>query len=194
MKMVLATGNAHKVREIRGFLPGDVELVIQTELDIPSPEETGLTFVENAIIKARNAAAFSGMPAIADDSGLAVDYLAGAPGIYSSRYAGIDATDADNNAKLLEALDGVPPEQRRARFHCIIVMLRHPGDPVPLIAQGSWEGEIMSAPRGRNGFGYDPLFYVPSMNCSAAELPAEKKNQLSHRGQALRQLQELMRQ
>ena len=194
MRMVLATGNAHKVREIRGVLPGKVELVTQTELDIPSPEETGLTFVENAIIKARNASVISGLPAIADDSGLSVDYLDGAPGIYSSRYAGIDATDADNNAKLLEALDGVDRRQRGARFHCIIVMLRHAEDPVPLIAEGNWEGEILKAPRGHNGFGYDPLFYVPSMDCSAAELPAEEKSQLSHRGQALRRLQELMRQ
>lgn len=193
MKIVLATGNAHKVREIRGVLPGNVELVTQTELDIPSPEETGLTFVENAIIKARNASAISGLPAIADDSGLSVDYLEGAPGIYSSRYAGKDATDADNNAKLLEALDGVSRRQRGARFHCIIVMLRHGEDPVPLIAEGNWEGEILTAPRGHNGFGYDPLFYIPSMDCSAAELSAERKSQLSHRGQALRRLQELMR-
>lgn len=194
MRMVLATGNAHKTREIRGILPGDVELVTQTELGIPSPEETGLTFVENAIIKARNATALSGLPAIADDSGLAVDYLGGAPGIYSSRYAGVNARDADNNIKLLEALDGVPPERRVARFHCIIVMLQHAEDPVPLIAEGSWEGEILTAPRGQNGFGYDPLFFVPSMNCSAAELTSEEKSQLSHRGQALRRLQELMRQ
>lgn len=194
MKLVLATGNAHKVREIESVMPADIALIPQTALNIPSPEETGLTFVENAIIKARNAAACSGMPAIADDSGLAVDHLGGAPGIYSSRYAGPAASDADNNGKLLAALEGVPTGERRARFHCVIVMLRHAEDPTPLIAQGSWPGEILTAPRGHNGFGYDPLFYVGPMNCTAAELPAETKHRISHRGQALHQLKEMMRQ
>lgn len=192
MKLVLATGNMHKVREIRSVMSTDTMLVPQTALDIPGPDETGLTFVENAIIKARNAALISGLPAIADDSGLAVDHLGGAPGIYSSRYAGPDATDADNNAKLLAALEGVPAPHRKAHFHCIIVMLRHAADPTPLIAEGSWAGEILTMPRGDNGFGYDPLFYVPSMDCSAAELPAEVKHRLSHRGQALARLKEMM--
>lgn len=192
MKLVLATGNMHKVREINSVMPPDMELVAQSDLDIQGPEETGLTFVENALIKARNAASISGLPAIADDSGLAVDFLGGAPGIYSSRYAGPEASDADNNAKLLDALGAVPAEQRTARFHCVIVMLRHAEDPVPLIAQGSWAGEILTAPRGHNGFGYDPLFFVPAMNCSAAELPAATKHQISHRGQALQRLKELL--
>ena len=194
MKLVLATGNAHKVREIRSVLPDDMTLVPQTELGIPSPDETGLTFVENAIIKARNAAAHAKLPAIADDSGLAVDFLDGAPGIYSSRYGGEDATDEDNNRKLLAALADVPEAQRIAHFHCVIVLLQHANDPTPLIAQGSWSGRILTAPGGSNGFGYDPLFYVPSLDCSAAELAADTKNRLSHRGQALARLKELLQQ
>lgn len=193
MRVVLATGNAHKVDEISGLLPESIQLVTQAELQIPGPPETGLTFVENAIIKARNAAERAELPAIADDSGLAVDYLDGAPGLYSSRYAGEQATDRENNAKLLAALGGVPAEERTARFHCVIVMLGHAGDPTPLIAQGIWKGQILTQPRGTNGFGYDPLFYIPTEGCTAAELPARTKQIISHRGQALRQLTTLIR-
>ena len=151
-------------------------------------EETGLTFVENAILKARNAAQHTGLPAIADDSGLEVDALAGAPGIYSARYAGAGATDLENLEKLLDALADVPEENRSARFQCLMVYMRHADDPTPLICQGSWEGRILTAARGSNGFGYDPVFYVPTHNCASAELAADIKNSLSHRGQALRQL------
>jgi XTP/dITP diphosphohydrolase len=144
--------------------------------------------VENAILKARNAAAHSGLPAIADDSGLEVDALNGAPGIYSARYAGAGCSDADNNAKLLEALQDIPQTERAARFQCVMVYLSHAEDPTPLIVQGTWEGRILMAPRGTGGFGYDPLFLVPELGVSSAELPAETKNRLSHRGQALRGL------
>jgi XTP/dITP diphosphohydrolase len=193
-RVVLATGNAGKLKEIREMLAGlDLEVVSQRELGIADAEETGLSFVENALLKARHAAAAAGLPAIADDSGLEVDALDGAPGVYSARYAGPQASDADNNRKLLEALRGLPPSRRTARFQCLMVYLRHARDPVPLICQGSWEGRILEAPRGSNGFGYDPLFFVPSERCSSAELPPERKNLLSHRGQALRQLLERLR-
>ncbi|HKI75093.1 MAG TPA: RdgB/HAM1 family non-canonical purine NTP pyrophosphatase [Pseudomonadales bacterium] len=192
MKIVLATANPNKVREIQRVLPGIMEVIPQTELDIPSPDETGLTFVENAIIKARHAAELSGMPAIADDSGLEVDYLSGAPGIYSARFAGPDATDADNNEKLLAALADVPAASRTARFQCVIVFMEHALDPAPLISQGTWEGEILSAPRGTSGFGYDPLFLVPALGRSAAELSPDEKHRLSHRGQALTRLHAMM--
>ncbi len=165
-----------------------VEVVAQTELAVPEIVESGLTFVENAILKARNAAKCTGLPAIADDSGLEVDALKGAPGIYSARFAGPSAGDVDNNAKLLVELEGIAGAQRTARFQCVLVYLRHEHDPVPLICQGSWEGSILHAPQGENGFGYDPLFFIKEPGCSAAELSAEQKNQLSHRGQALRQL------
>ena len=185
--IVLATGNPGKVREIQQLLAHhDIEILPQSEFNVPEVEETGLSFVENAILKARNAAAHSGLPAIADDSGLEVDALNGAPGIYSARYAGIDASDADNNAKMLAELAEIPDELRSARFQCLMVYLRHANDPVPLICQGSWEGRILRQPQGANGFGYDPLFFVPEKNCSAAELPAEIKNAMSHRGKALR--------
>lgn len=193
-RVVLATGNPHKVVEISSVLPRGIELVPQTELGIPSPEETGLTFVENAIIKARNAAALSGLPALADDSGLEVDYLAGEPGIYSSRYAGEDATDEDNNDKLIAALDGVPRELRSARFHCVIVYMKHAGDPAPIIASGRWEGEILPARQGTNGFGYDPLFFIPSAGLSVAQLDDDVKHRSSHRGQALAKLHSLLEQ
>jgi len=190
-KVVLASGNAGKVREINQILAGlDIEVVPQTEFGVPEAEETGLTFVENAILKARNAAAHSGLPAIADDSGLEVDALDGAPGIYSARYAGPGAGDRANCDKLLAALSGVPDEQRTARFQCLMVYLRHAGDPTPLICQGTWEGRILHAPRGDNGFGYDPVFLVPEHGASAAELDPAFKNALSHRGQALRALVE----
>ncbi len=170
-----------------------IEVVSQRELGIEDAEETGLSFVENAILKARHASLASGLPAIADDSGLEVDALDGAPGIYSARYAGPDATDEHNNHKLLKALSGLLPEQRTARFQCLLVYLRHAKDSTPLICQGTWEGRILEAPRGNNGFGYDPLFWVTEQACSSAELPPEKKNQLSHRGQALRRLLEQLR-
>jgi XTP/dITP diphosphohydrolase len=193
-RTVLATGNAGKLKEIGEMLAGlDIEVISQRALGIADAEETGLSFVENAILKARHAAALSGLPAIADDSGLEVDALRGAPGIHSSRYAGTAATDADNNRKLLDALAGLPPERRSARFRCLMVYLRHAQDPTPLICQGSWEGRILDAPRGSNGFGYDPLFWVPDQDCSSAELPPATKNRLSHRGQALRQLLEQLR-
>ena len=185
-RVVLASGNKGKVRELSELLAArDVSIVPQSDFAVPEADETGLTFVENAIIKARNAAAHTGLPAIADDSGLEVDYLNGAPGIYSARYAG-DAGSAANNAKLLAALDGVPEAQRSARFQCVLVYLRHTDDPTPILCQGTWEGRILTAQRGDAGFGYDPLFYVADEGCSAAELTGERKNELSHRGQALR--------
>lgn len=194
-RIVLATGNAGKVREINELLTGtDIDVRPQSQLGVAEADETGLSFVENAIIKARNAAQHTGLPAIADDSGLEVDVLDGAPGIHSSRYAGSEATDRDNVEKLLAALADVPQEKRSARFQCVMVYLRHATDPTPVICQGTWEGSILFAPRGGNGFGYDPVFYVPERDCSSAELPPEIKNQLSHRGQALGKLVELLRQ
>lgn len=188
-QIVLATGNMGKVREINALLAShDMEVVPQSTFAVSEAEETGLTFVENALIKARNAAVHTGLPAIADDSGLEVDALLGAPGIYSSRYAGVGASDRDNLEKLLAELADLPDERRTARFQCLMVYLRHAQDPTPLICQGTWEGRILFAPRGDNGFGYDPVFHVPTHGCSSAELPPEIKNRLSHRGQALRQL------
>jgi XTP/dITP diphosphohydrolase len=187
--IVLASSNPGKVREINQVLAGlNVIVRPQSEFNVIDAEETGLTFVENAILKARNAAQHTGLPAIADDSGLEVDALAGAPGIYSARYAGVGATDLENLEKLLDALADVPEENRSARFQCLMVYMRHADDPTPLICQGSWEGRILTAARGSNGFGYDPVFYVPTHNCASAELAADIKNSLSHRGQALRQL------
>lgn len=186
-RIVLATGNKGKVKEFSELLADrEITVVPQSDFGVPDAEETGLTFVENAIIKARNAAQHTGLPAIADDSGLEVDYLNGAPGIYSARYAGADGGSAANNAKLLAALSEVPEPQRSARFQCVLVYLRHADDPTPIICQGTWEGVILRSPQGEAGFGYDPLFFVDDEGCSAAELPAERKNQLSHRGQALR--------
>ncbi|MCB1709606.1 MAG: RdgB/HAM1 family non-canonical purine NTP pyrophosphatase [Halioglobus sp.] len=191
--VVLASGNAGKLRELAGILaPLGLQLRSQAEFAVPEVEETGLSFVENAILKARAAAQYSGHPAIADDSGLAVDFLNGAPGIHSARYSG--AGDAANNAKLLAALRELPPEQRGARFQCALVYLRHALDPMPLVCQASWEGRILDAPRGDNGFGYDPLFYVPEYQCSSAELPAELKNRISHRARASALLLEALRQ
>lgn len=185
-KILLASNNPAKVREIQAILAErDFRVVPQAELGIAEADETGLTFVENALLKARHAAYHSGLPAIADDSGLEVDILGNAPGVYSARYAGLGATDADNNAKLLEALLGVPLVQRTARFRCVMVYLRHAGDPSPLIAEGTWPGLILEEARGTAGFGYDPLFYVPERGCASAELDPEEKNRLSHRGQAL---------
>jgi XTP/dITP diphosphohydrolase len=187
--IVLASNNAGKVREINQLLaPAGISVRPQSELGIDEAEETGLSFVENAILKARHAARASGLAAIADDSGLEVDALDGAPGIYSARYAGPGADDRTNCDKLLAALDRVPEAERSARFQCVMVYLRHALDPTPLICQGTWEGRILHAPRGANGFGYDPVFLVPGLDRSAAELDAETKNRLSHRGQALSQL------
>lgn len=189
--LVLASNNAGKVREINQLLDGTgIRVVAQGDLGVPEAEETGLSFVENAILKARNAARYSGLPAIADDSGIEVDALHGAPGIHSARYAGPGASDADNLTKLLHALVGVPEVQRGARFQCVLVYLRHAADPTPLICQGTWEGRILESPRGENGFGYDPIFLVPTHGCSAAELEPVVKNALSHRGQALHKLRE----
>lgn len=188
-RLVLATGNAGKVREMNHILDGlGVEVLPQSQFDVPEIEETGLSFVENAILKARNAARHTNLPALADDSGLEVDALQGAPGIYSARYAGPDANAADNNRKLMHALRGVPPEERTARFHCAIVYMRHPTDPMPLLCTGTWEGTVLEASRGHGGFGYDPLFFVPTHDCSSAELPPQIKNQISHRAQALQAL------
>ncbi|WP_313107606.1 XTP/dITP diphosphatase [Atlantibacter sp.] len=193
-KVVLATGNAGKVRELASLLQDfGLDIVAQTELGVESAEETGLTFIENAILKARHAAAITGLPAIADDSGLAVDALGGAPGIYSARYAGEDASDRENLEKLLAALKDVPDTKRQAQFHCVLVYLRHAEDPTPLVFHGVWPGVITHAPAGEGGFGYDPIFYVPSEGKTAAELTREEKSAISHRGQALKQLLEAMR-
>lgn len=194
-KLVLATGNKGKVAELSRMLtPFQFEVIPQTQLNVNDADETGLTFVENAILKARHAALNTGLPAIADDSGLAVDYLHGAPGIYSARYAGEQASDASNVSKLLQALQDVPAQQRTASFHCVLVYLRHAEDPVPLICHGRWHGSITLAPQGENGFGYDPVFWVPESNCTAASLSIEQKQQLSHRGKALRNLMQQFQQ
>jgi len=188
-QIVLASSNPGKVREINRLLAGlGLHTQPQSQYGVVDAEETGLTFVENAIIKARNAARHTGLPAIADDSGIEVDALNGAPGIYSARFAGPGASDRDNLQKLLDELQGVPETGRSARFQCLMVYLRHANDPTPIICQGTWEGSILPEPRGENGFGYDPVFYVPTHGCSSAELAADVKNSLSHRGQALRQL------
>jgi XTP/dITP diphosphohydrolase len=188
-RIVLASNNPGKVREFNQLLSdAELEVVPQSTFSVPEIEETGLTFVENAILKARNAAQHTGLPAIADDSGLEVDALGGAPGIYSARYAGAGASDLDNLEKLLDALRDVDDAQRSARFQCLMVYMRHAQDPTPRIFQGTWEGRILRQPHGSGGFGYDPVFLVPEVNRASAELPPEVKNRLSHRGQALRQL------
>ncbi|EKK4080017.1 XTP/dITP diphosphatase [Cronobacter dublinensis] len=193
-KVVLATGNAGKVRELASLLREfGLDIVAQTELGVDSAEETGLTFIENAILKARHAAQVTGLAAIADDSGLAVDALGGAPGIYSARYAGADASDRANLEKLLDALKEVPDDKRQAQFHCVLVYLRHAEDPTPLVFHGVWPGVIARTPAGQGGFGYDPIFFVPSEGKTAAELTREEKSAISHRGQALKLLLEAMR-
>jgi len=187
--IVLATGNQGKVKELATLL-ADHNILIQpqSDFDVPDVPETGTTFVENAIIKARHAAKITGLPAIADDSGLEVDALKGAPGVFSARYAGSNANDKDNNAKLLEELQGVPTSKRSARFHCVLVYMRHADDPTPIICHGVWEGSILTEAKGEQGFGYDPLFWVEQEQKSSAQLPREVKNALSHRGKALAQL------
>ena len=186
-KIVLATGNKGKVKELGQMLsPFDIEVLPQSQFNVSSVAETGTTFVENAIIKARHAAKETGLAAIADDSGLEVDFLKGAPGIYSSRFGGENASDNDNLQKLLVDMKGVPAEQRTARCQCVLVYMTHAEDPTPVICQGTWEGFITEKPHGSNGFGYDPVFYVPTHDCSSAELDAQQKNQLSHRRQELK--------
>jgi len=186
MRIVLASGNAGKVVELEQLLAGSgVQLVPQTALGVSDADETGLTFVENALIKARHAARITGLPALADDSGICVDALGGAPGLYAARYAGKHGDNAANNAKLLHELAGVPMEKRSAYFIAVLVVLRHADDPAPLIAEGRWHGRILEAPRGTGGFGYDPLFLPAGHDLGAAELDPALKNRLSHRGQAL---------
>ncbi|MBE0488972.1 MAG: RdgB/HAM1 family non-canonical purine NTP pyrophosphatase, partial [Halomonas sp.] len=191
--LILASGNAGKLREFHQLLaPLGFDVRPQAEHDVSEVEETGLTFVENALLKAREASRVSGLPALADDSGLEVDALHGAPGIYSARFGGEPKSDERNNARLLEALAEVPEGQRTARYWCVLVYLRHAEDPVPLIVQRSWEGEILAHPRGEGGFGYDPLFWLPDQAMSVAELSTPEKNRLSHRGRALQALVEAL--
>ena len=188
-KIVLASGNAKKINELQTLLDSSqYQIIAQSHFNTPEADENGLSFVENALIKARNACVHSGLPAIADDSGLEVDALQGQPGIYSARFAGAQATDTLNNELLLEKLKNTPEAQRTARFQCVLVYMRHAKDPTPLICHGSWEGTILVKPQGSHGFGYDPLFYVPSQQCSSAELAPEIKNTISHRGLAMKQL------
>jgi XTP/dITP diphosphohydrolase len=188
-RIVLASNNAGKLREFNRILANQpVEVVPQAEFGFPEVEETGLSFVENAILKARNAAQHTGLPAIADDSGIEVDALNGAPGIYSARFAGAGATDQQNLEKLLLDMQSVSDQERTARFQCLLVYIRHANDPTPQIFQGTWEGSILHQPQGKNGFGYDPIFLVPGHHCSSAELDPEIKNRISHRGQAMQQL------
>lgn len=188
-KTILATNNQGKVAEFQQLLaPFNWQIIPQSEFNLPSVEETGLTFIENAIIKARYASEKTGLPAIADDSGLEVDALNGAPGIYSARYAGEHGDFSANNQKLLTELATLSIEQRTARFQCVLVYLKHSKDPSPLVCQGTWEGYISTKLHGHNGFGYDPLFFLPEYNCTAGELDPELKNRISHRGQALTKL------
>jgi len=185
-RLVLASGNPGKLRELSHVLePLGITIHSQADFDIDPVEETGLTFVENALIKAREAARVSRLPALADDSGLVVEALNGRPGIHSARYAGAQTSDADNNRKLLEELADLPMERRSAHFHCCLVLLRHAADPSPIIAEGRWHGHILETARGSNGFGYDPLFHDRQLGATAAELPMEEKARVSHRGQAL---------
>ena len=188
-KIVLATNNSGKIIELNALLaPLKLEVHPQNEFTNSSAEETGSTFIENAILKARHAASVSGLPAIADDSGLEVDALNGAPGIYSARFAGPDASDQDNIDKLLTELKDIPTAQRTARFHCVLVYMKHADDPTPIVCHGKWEGVITLEQQGRKGFGYDPVFFIPSINKTSAQLTKEEKNAISHRGKALSQL------
>lgn len=194
MKLVLASGNAGKLAELRELLGEGFDLHAQSEFGVTDAEETGLSFVENAILKARHAARATGLAALGDDSGLCVDALHGAPGLYSARYAGRHGDSEANIDRLLRELGGMPDADRSARFVCVLALVRHADDPMPLVAEGSWEGRILQARSGRGGFGYDPVFFSPAHGCSAAELPAEVKNRDSHRGVALAQLRMKLRQ
>lgn len=192
--LVLASGNKGKLKELKHLLkPLHTEVKSQKDFDLTSPEETGLTFVENALIKARAVSRATKLPALGDDSGLVVEALKGQPGIYSARFAGEDASDQDNNDLLLEKLTGTLTEQRSAMFYCCLVLVRHHRDPAPIVVSGQWFGQILEAPRGRHGFGYDPLFFDPKLEKTAAELTLEEKSQVSHRGRALRQLIEQLK-
>ena len=188
-KIVIASGNPGKLREFQQLLSGQgLEVIPQSAFNVENADETGSTFVENAIIKARHACIQTGLPAIADDSGIEVDALCGRPGVYSARYSGVGASDEDNNQKLLAELASVPTEKRTARYHAVLAYMRHAQDPTPILCHGIWEGIILTEARGKNGFGYDPLFYVPSHNCTAAELEKAEKNRISHRGLAMKEL------
>ncbi|MFO1389704.1 XTP/dITP diphosphatase [Cellvibrio sp.] len=188
-KIVLASGNAGKLREFQQLLAGcGFDVVPQSDFNIDNAEETGTTFVENAIIKARHACQQTGLPAIADDSGIEVDALNGRPGVYSARYAREGASDQENNQKLLHELTGIPAEKRTARYHAVLAYMRHADDPTPILCHGTWEGIILTEPRGQGGFGYDPLFFVPTHNCASAELDKAEKNRISHRGKAMQEL------
>lgn len=192
-EFILASNNPGKAKEINALLEDlSINVISQSKFDVEEVEETGLTFVENALIKARNATAHTHHPAIADDSGIEVPALDGRPGIYSARYAGVGASDEDNLYKLIEDIKDLPEKDRMAQFVCVMVYMRNANDPVPIISQGIWKGRLITEPKGENGFGYDPIFFVPTHNCTSAELSPEIKNQLSHRGQALRQLVKLI--
>jgi len=189
-KIVLASNNKSKIKELSRILAElNIKVLPMSDFDLPSPEETGITFVENAILKARYVAEKTGLPALADDSGLSVNALDGAPGVYSARYAGEDATDADNNQKLISEMSE-HKDNRSAHFHCVLAFFRSANDPTPIICDGTWHGEILDAPLGENGFGYDPIFWVPEAKCSSAQLSPEQKNTLSHRAKALTEFKE----
>jgi XTP/dITP diphosphohydrolase len=189
MKVVLASGNKGKLKEFSQLLSSyDIEVCPQSDFDVVPPEETGLSFVENAIIKARYASTISGLPAIADDSGIAIDALKGQPGIYSARFSGEGASDQANIDLALQRLEGLPDDRRNAQFHCVLVYMTHANDPTPIICHGQWPGRITQTQSGSDGFGYDPIFWVAEQNCTAAELTKEQKNKVSHRGQALKEL------
>jgi XTP/dITP diphosphohydrolase len=189
-KIVIASDNKGKLKEFEKLFDSlKIETLPQSLFNIQSAEETGLSFVENAIIKARHAAKVSGLPALSDDSGIEIDALNGAPGIYSARFSGIDATDERNNALLLEKLEKLDSEELRgARYRCVLVLMRHAADPSPIITEASWQGSILQSPRGAGGFGYDPLFWVPTHSCSAAELDPKEKNKISHRAKAMQKM------
>lgn len=194
MKLVVATENIDKLKEIESYLGSlPITLIPQSAFNVPKADEVGLSFVENAIIKARLAAKYSDLPSIADDSGLAVDVLGGAPGIYSARYAGEDARAEDNIKKLLSAISTLSGEDRKARFYCALAFVRHYNDPIPIICQAQWEGRLLTESVGKNGFGYDPIFFIPNLNCTAAELDPLHKNQISHRAKALAELTEKLK-
>ena len=194
LDIVLASSNLGKLAEFVELTSGieEINFIPQSEFDISPVAETGTTFIENAIIKARHAATISGLPALADDSGLCVEALDGGPGVLTARYGGENATDIDRMKKLIDELRDVPMDDRIVHFHCVIALLQHPEDPAPLICHGIWEGEVLTEPRGDKGFGYDPIFYVPSHDCSAAELDDDEKNRISHRGQAMGELVDIL--